>query len=159
MKYLPDGMKKYLWWLGMKQVPWMNENSFHFICGSRSRYWLVATRYYMMSMVATNEWRKGTYLKNNSTHSFSSVFSESTTPAQRNPLLLDSVLGTRTEAISPCVEGSAVWCSHVVPNFKATWTVWYETFGSRGWQNVEKRPTLVFFFSEVCLTPPHPLPS
>ena len=25
---------------------------------------------------------------------------------------------------------------------------------SRGWRNVEKRPTLVFFFSEVCLTPP-----
>ena len=30
-----------------------------------------------------------------------------------------------------------------------------ETVIPRGWQNVEKRPTLVFFFSEFRLTPPH----
>jgi hypothetical protein len=34
MKDFPDEMKEYLQRLGMKQVPQMNENSFHFIHGS-----------------------------------------------------------------------------------------------------------------------------
>ena len=31
-----------------------------------------------------------------------------------------------------------------------------EYMETRGWRNVEKRPTLAFFFSEPCLTPPSP---
>ena len=60
------------------------------------------------------------YLETNSTHSFSTVFSESTTPAQRNPLLLHSVLGPGRKPSVLVSKRTRFDVVTVVPNLKVT---------------------------------------